>query len=212
VRLNQDASKILDRARIGMLALHSGRVPLVNPAAFSFASGSLWMTTSRFAAKTVLAKRDPRAAFFVDGGDRAVLLRGVLEVFDPLSVGSQIRALLGGPAVYLGMTDYAWKNASFVAGYLLDMARIPREWLPYNRGCLDEVPADDGGRHDWLAAQVRARLRRWADRCREPLARRFGAVRAERVEAVEAFEACEYGAPLDDGTWQRLFGFLPAAR
>lgn len=142
MRLNQDASKILDRARIGMLALRSGRVPLVNPAAFSFASGSLWMTTSRFAAKTVLAKRDPRAAFFVDGGDRAVLLRGVLEVFDPLSVSSQFRALLGGPAVYLGMTDYAWKNAPFVAGYLLDIARIPKEWLPYNRVVLRLVVSE----------------------------------------------------------------------
>jgi LmbE family N-acetylglucosaminyl deacetylase len=86
------------------------------------------------------------------------------------------------------------------------------EWLPFNRRCLDDVPAGDGARHDWLAGQVRARLRRWADRCREPLLRRYEAERAKRVEAVEAFEACEYGAPLDDAAWQRLFGFLPAAR
>lgn len=119
-----------------MLALKSGRMPLVNPAAFSYTSGSLWMTTSRFAVKTVLARRDPRAAFFVDGGARALLVRGVLEVFDPLSVGAQVRALLGGPAVYMGMAGYAFKNAPFVAGYLIDLARIPREWLPYNRVVL----------------------------------------------------------------------------
>lgn len=136
MRLNHEATSILGRARIGMLALKSGRMPLVNPAAFSYASGSLWMTTSRFAVKTVLARRDPRAAFFVDGGQRALLLRGVLEVFDPLSVGSQVRALLGGPGLYLGMTGYALKNAPFVAGYLLDIARIPKEWLPYNRVVL----------------------------------------------------------------------------
>lgn len=119
-----------------MLALKSGRMPLVNPAAFSYTSGSLWMTTSRFAVKTVLARRDPRAAFFVDGGARALLVRGVLEVFDPLSVGAQVRALLGGPAIYMGMAGYALKNAPFVAGYLIDLARIPREWLPYNRVVL----------------------------------------------------------------------------
>lgn len=125
-----------------MLALKSGRMPLVNPAAFSYASGSLWMTTSRFAVKTVLARRDPRAAFFVDGGQRALLVRGLLEVFDPLSVGAQIRALLGGPAVYMGMAGYALKNAPFVAGYLLDIARIPSEWLPYNRVVLRLVVSE----------------------------------------------------------------------
>src|SRR5205823_15125257 len=85
VRLNKEASALLGRARIGMLVLRSGRTPLVNPAAFSYTSGALWMTTSRFAAKTVLARRDPRAAFFVDGGARAVVLRGTMEVFDPIS-------------------------------------------------------------------------------------------------------------------------------
>jgi hypothetical protein len=111
-------------------------MPVVNPAAFSFASGSLWMTTSRFAVKTVLARRDPRAAFYVDGESSAVLLRGALEVFDPLSVSSQVRALLGGPAIFLGMAGYALKNAPFIAGYLLDLMRIPREWMPYNRVVL----------------------------------------------------------------------------
>ena len=83
MRLSREAQAILGRARIGMLALKAGRLPLVNPAAYSFAAGSLWMTTSRYAAKNMLAKRDPRAAFFVDVGAQGVLLRGTLEVFDP---------------------------------------------------------------------------------------------------------------------------------
>src|ERR1051326_4673358 len=142
MRLNHEATKILDKARIGMLALRSGRMPLVNPAAFSFTGGSLWMTTSRFAVKTVLARRDPRAAFFVDGGSRALLLRGVLDVFDPMSVGAQVRALLGGPGMYLGMAEYALKNAPFVAGYMLDIARIPKEWMPFNRVVLRLVVSE----------------------------------------------------------------------
>ena len=136
MRLNKDASSILGGARIGLLALRSGHAPLVNPAAFSFVSGAVWMTTSRFALKTIVARRDPRATFFVDGGARAVLLHGTLEVFDPISVTSQVRALLGGPGFYLGMAGYTLKNAPYVAGYMLDLARIPREWLPYNRVVL----------------------------------------------------------------------------
>jgi hypothetical protein len=136
VRLTREASAVLGAARIGLLALRSGRAPLVNPAAFHFGAGSLWMTTSRFAVKTVLARRDPRAAFFVDGGSHAVLLRGALEVFDPLSLSDEVRAVLGGPALLTGMAGYTLKNAPFIAGYLLDLARLPREWFPYNRVVL----------------------------------------------------------------------------
>jgi hypothetical protein len=131
--MSSAAREILGHSPIGMLALRSGRLPLVNPAVFSFAGGSLWMTTSRYAAKTALARRDPRAAFLVDAGTRAVLLRGAIEVFDPLSLSSQVRAMLEGPGYLMGMAGYALKNAPFVAGYALDIARLPREWYPYNR-------------------------------------------------------------------------------
>ena len=136
MRLTREASAILGRTTIGMLALRAGRTPLVNPAVFSFAGGSIWMTTSRFAAKTVIAKRDPRAAFLVDGGSEAVLLRGALEVFDPLNLSSQMRAMLEGPSYFFGMAGYALRNAPFVAGYALDLTKLPREWMPYNRVVL----------------------------------------------------------------------------
>src|SRR5437868_6230406 len=136
MKLTREASAILGRASIGMLALRSGRLPLVNPAVYSFANGSVWMTTSRYAAKTIIAKRDPRAAFLVDGGAKAVLVRGALEVFDPMSLSSDVRAVLEGPGYFLGMAGYALRNASFFAGYLLDLTKLPREWMPYNRVVL----------------------------------------------------------------------------
>src|SRR2546428_577638 len=136
MRLTREASAVLGKTSIGMLALRSGRLPLVNPAVFSFAAGSLWMTTSRYAAKTIIAKRDPRAAFLVDGGSKAVLLRGALEVYDPLSLSNDIRAVLDGPGYFLGMAGYALRNAPFFAGYALDILRLPREWMPYNRVVL----------------------------------------------------------------------------
>ena len=142
MRFSREAQAIMGRSQIGMLALRGSRLPLVNPAAYSFAAGSLWMTTSRYAAKNLMARRDPRAGFFVDGGSRAVLMRGTLEVFDPLSLSNQVRAALGGPGLYIGMAEYALRNAPFVAGYLLDITRLPREWMPYNRIVLQLHPND----------------------------------------------------------------------
>lgn len=142
MHLSKEAGAVLGGARIGMLALRTGRVPLINPAAYYYGSGSVWMTTSRFAVKTVLARRDPRAAFFVDGRTHSVLVRGTVEVYDPLSLSSQIRAVLGGPAVFAGMAGYTVKNVPFIAGYLLDLARIPRQWMPYNRVVLRLVPTE----------------------------------------------------------------------
>jgi N-acetylglucosamine malate deacetylase 1 len=79
------------------------------------------------------------------------------------------------------------------------------EWLPYNVGRLDQVPADNVARRDWLGGQVRARLRAAADRFREALLRAYGPQRGAQVEYAEAFEVCEYGARLDDAARQRLF-------
>ena len=136
MKLTREAGDILGRASIGMLALRSGRLPLVNPAVFSYSGGSVWMTTSRYAAKTIIARKDPRAAFLVDGGTKAVLLRGVAEVLDPFNIPSQVRTFFEGPGYALGMAEYALRNAPFFAGYALDIARLPREWMPYNRVVL----------------------------------------------------------------------------
>ena len=136
MKLTREAGDILGRASIGMLALRSGRLPLVNPAVFSYSGGSVWMTTSRYAAKTIIARKDPRAAFLVDGGTKAVLLKGVVDVLDPLNIPSQVRTFFEGPGYALGMVEYALRNAPFFAGYALDIARLPRAWMPYNRVVL----------------------------------------------------------------------------
>lgn len=174
MRLTREAGDLLGQTSIGMLALRAGRsadaAPLVNPAVFSHAAGSLWMTTSRYAAKTIIAKRDPRAAFLVDSGSRALLLRGSIEVFDPLSLSSQVRAMLDGPGYFLGMAGYVLRNSPFVAGYALDLASLPREWMPYNRVVLrlrlshadivesDPFPAAQAARVPLVPAEVSRRL------------------------------------------------------
>jgi LmbE family N-acetylglucosaminyl deacetylase len=95
---------------------------------------------------------------------------------------------------------------------IVDMLHCHRsqfyEWLPYNEGGLDRVPATEADRRSWLEGQTRARLRARADRYRELLIEAYGAERGRRVECAEAFEACEYGAPLDEGARRTLFPFV----
>jgi LmbE family N-acetylglucosaminyl deacetylase len=83
------------------------------------------------------------------------------------------------------------------------------EWLPFNGGYLDQVPAGDAERRAWLGERLRKRLRPLADRCREALIATYGAEAGAKVEYVEAFEASEYGAPLHAAAKERLFPFVP---
>ena len=81
------------------------------------------------------------------------------------------------------------------------------EWLPYNMGRSAEVPVGPAERRAWLADQTRARLGRRADRYRDRLVQVYGPERGRAIEYVEAFEGCEYGAPLDEAARRRLFPF-----
>ncbi len=81
------------------------------------------------------------------------------------------------------------------------------EWLPYNGGYLADVPADAQARRPWLRARLEPRLRRIADLYRDTLVRLYGEA-GRSICYAEAFEACEYGAPLDDAARRRLFPFF----
>jgi LmbE family N-acetylglucosaminyl deacetylase len=83
------------------------------------------------------------------------------------------------------------------------------EWLPYNMGVSAEVPRDEATRRAWLSQVVRDRLRKQSIRFRDLLVKNYGPERGARVEYAEAFEGCEYGAPLDEAARRRLFPFVP---
>ncbi len=84
------------------------------------------------------------------------------------------------------------------------------EWLPYNAGYLDQVPAAEAERRRWLAERIGRRIAPLANRYRDLLVRTYGPVRGGQVKSIEAFEVSEYGAPLDAAARARLFPFLPA--
>jgi LmbE family N-acetylglucosaminyl deacetylase len=84
------------------------------------------------------------------------------------------------------------------------------EWLPFNGGYADQVPADAASRRRWLAERMQRRMRPLADRHRDAVVRTYGVEQGRKIEYIEAFEVSEYGAPLDDAARARLFPFLPA--
>jgi LmbE family N-acetylglucosaminyl deacetylase len=86
------------------------------------------------------------------------------------------------------------------------------EWLPANAGHAAEVPEGDQERRAWLSARMTDLSRRLADRFRARLVAAYGPERGGSADRVEAFEACEYGAPLDAEAIARLFPFVPQAR
>ena len=83
------------------------------------------------------------------------------------------------------------------------------EWLPFIGGDtgLSGVPDDAEGRRAYLRNEWEARLRRDADRFRSQLLATYGAERSAKVVYAEAFEVCEFGAPLTAEARERLFPF-----
>lgn len=85
------------------------------------------------------------------------------------------------------------------------------EWLPYNMLQLDLVPPpeDDSSRRAYIRERWIARDARRADQYRSLLETLYGENIGAKARYAEAFEVCEYGAPLTDADLPRLFPFFP---
>jgi LmbE family N-acetylglucosaminyl deacetylase len=82
------------------------------------------------------------------------------------------------------------------------------EWLPFNKGILDEVPADDAARKSWLRKRWTHSLQRAVEPSKDKLTEIYGAERAARIQFAEAFEVCEFGRQPSPG---ELFELFPRA-
>jgi len=78
------------------------------------------------------------------------------------------------------------------------------EWLPFNRGELQQVPGSDAARKAWLEQQVRQQKRVLAQRFYSRVLEVFGDSVAP-PQWVEVYELSEYGARPDAATLARLF-------
>lgn len=82
------------------------------------------------------------------------------------------------------------------------------EWLPHNNFC-DRPPDATGERREWLEQRFREWIAPLADQYRELVISLYGPQRGRQIRYIEAFEPCEYGAPLDEANRLTLFPFLP---
>lgn len=81
------------------------------------------------------------------------------------------------------------------------------DWLPWHDGGLESVPSTAAERLLWLRQRYEARLRSDANCFRAGLIEKYGQERGSGILYAEAFEACEYGAPLTEEAKARLFPF-----
>jgi len=98
------------------------------------------------------------------------------------------------------------------------------EWLPYNEESGEKVPEDKEQRFEWLKGmnitadttdeEVMAakrgyavRFAKTAARFRKELIERYGEERGSKIRYAEAYEICEYGAPLTEELKNKLFVF-----
>lgn len=81
------------------------------------------------------------------------------------------------------------------------------EWLPYNHQ-KEPVPTDPQARIEWLAQWRAPAFAEVADNYRDLLKKLYGEKKGAAVKYAEAFEICEYGAPLTDENRHTLFPFF----
>jgi LmbE family N-acetylglucosaminyl deacetylase len=82
------------------------------------------------------------------------------------------------------------------------------EWLPYNRGNLDEVPKNDSERRAWLGERLKRNDEMIADKYRNKLIELYGKEKGSQIRYAEAFENSEYGSSLSEMNLKILFPFF----
>jgi LmbE family N-acetylglucosaminyl deacetylase len=80
------------------------------------------------------------------------------------------------------------------------------EWLPFNRGGLDEVPASDADRRAWLGKTRKGGSN--ADPYREKLIELYGSEKGSQVKYCEAFQDSGYGTRLTKENISYYFPFI----
>jgi LmbE family N-acetylglucosaminyl deacetylase len=78
------------------------------------------------------------------------------------------------------------------------------EWLPFNRGILEQVPATDTERRAWLGVQWHSNSS--AEPFRAKLIEFYGAAKGNNVKYCEAFQDSEYGTRI---TKENLYYYFP---
>jgi N-acetylglucosamine malate deacetylase 1 len=80
------------------------------------------------------------------------------------------------------------------------------EWLPFNRGNLDQVPEDDKERREWMAKDWITHFD--AAPYRDKLIKLYGRQRGRKINYAECFQDSEYGTRLTESNLKHYFPFF----
>jgi len=80
------------------------------------------------------------------------------------------------------------------------------EWLPYNTGDLDKVPAGDAERRAWLSKQ--RNFETTANTYRQKLVDIYGPEKGNKIKYCEAFQDSGYGTRLTKDNIKKYFPFI----
>ncbi len=106
------------------------------------------------------------------------------------------------PDVCIDIDDAVEKKLDMIHEHTSQMY----EWLPYNQGILDQVPAGDRERREWMAER---RSRGFsAEPYRDRLIELYGRQRGTRINYAECFQDSEYGTRLTDENMKHYFPFF----
>ncbi|MBM4076767.1 MAG: PIG-L family deacetylase, partial [Planctomycetes bacterium] len=83
------------------------------------------------------------------------------------------------------------------------------EWLPWTNCDENSFPTDAAAQRESVVRFYTGFNGPLADRYRDLVVKTYGEVRGRKLRFIEAFEACEYGSPLNETNIKRLFPMLP---
>jgi LmbE family N-acetylglucosaminyl deacetylase len=111
------------------------------------------------------------------------------------------------PDIVLDITPYFDRIVAMLACHRSQVY----EWLPFNAGISEQLPASADGRIEWLGKWFEQRASTVADRFRDRLIEVYGEQRGRDIRFAEAYEISEYAGDLDTELQSRLFSFMPPA-
>lgn len=148
--LDPAVRSVLGEGRQAFIAVAARNGPHVTPELYAQTDGRLWFASAASTLKVKVLGRRPTASVLVRAGNRTVVVSGDIERFDALDAADVARALRQAPAVARALAGYGLRNASDLAGFVVDMARGRAGRPPGRRTLLaltpDRVAVLDGGR------------------------------------------------------------------
>lgn len=134
---------VLAEGRQVHVAVTTAHGPHVTPELYAMAEDRLWFLAAATTVKAKVLRRDARAGAMVRVGDRAVVVTGTVELYDPTKLATLPRGLGEAKAVAAGSAAFGLRNAVDLAAFATDLVagRLGRS-LPPRRVLFAFTPAE----------------------------------------------------------------------